>query len=86
MILFNDANRITIILCRVTAVPLTVRCMDWEPLPETVCSTDAASERTWTYLQRVSGNGFQFMSLILLILTLQGKARLTGNSEKLTGQ
>ncbi len=27
----------------------------------------AASEHTWTYLQRVSGNSFQFMSRIVLI-------------------
>ena len=38
--------------------------MDWNPLSETVCRMDAASERTWTCLQRVSGNGFQSMSLI----------------------
>ena len=44
-----------------TAVPLTVRGMEWDPLLETVCRMDAASERTWTYLQRVSGNGSQFM-------------------------
>ena len=47
------------------AVPLTDRGMEWYPLPETVCRMDAASERTWTYLQRVSGDGFQFMSLII---------------------
>ena len=35
--------------------------MKWDPLPETVCRMDAASERTWTYLQRVSGNGSHFM-------------------------
>ena len=45
-----------------TAVPLTVRGMKWDPLPETVCRMDAAFERTWTYLQRVSGDGAQFMS------------------------
>ncbi len=61
-----------------TAVPLTVRGMEWDPLPETVCRmagiellqnlhfppsmvVGAASERTWTYLQRVSGNGSQFI-------------------------
>jgi hypothetical protein len=38
--------------------------MEWDPLPETVCRMDAASERTWTYLQRVSGDEFQFMSRI----------------------
>ena len=38
--------------------------MEWYPLPETVCRMDAASERTWTYLQRVLGDGFQFMSRI----------------------
>ena len=48
----------------ITAVPLTVRGMEWDPLPETVCRMDAASECTWTYLQRVSGNGSQFMSRI----------------------
>ena len=45
------------------AVPLTVRGMNWTLLPETVCCMDAAFERTWTYLQRVSGNSFQFMPL-----------------------
>ncbi len=67
-----------------TAAPLTVRGMEWDPLPETVCRmagflllqnlhfhrpwwSDTASERTWTpcfYLhgQRVSGDGYQFMS------------------------
>jgi len=39
--------------------------MEWDPLPETVCRMDAASERTWMYLQRVSGDGFQFMSRIV---------------------
>jgi hypothetical protein len=43
-------------------------------LAETVCRMDAASERTWTYLQRVSGDGSQFMS------------RPVDNSAKLTGQ
>ena len=37
--------------------------MNWDPLPETVCRMDAASERTWMYLQRVSGDGSQFMPL-----------------------
>ena len=46
----------------ITAAPLTVRGMKWDPLPETVCRMDAASERTGTYLQRVSGDGSQFMS------------------------
>ena len=32
---------------------------------ETVCRKDAASERTWTYLQRVSGDRSQFMSLFI---------------------
>ena len=50
-----------------TAVRLTVRGMNWDPLPETVCRMDAASERTWTYLQRVSGDGSQFMSRMVLI-------------------
>ncbi len=45
----------------IIAVPLTVIGMEWKPLPETVCRMDAASERTWMYLQRVSGDGFQFM-------------------------
>ena len=27
---------------------------------------DAASERTWTYLQRVSGDGSQFMPLTVI--------------------
>ena len=48
-----------------TAVPLTSEGMDWTLLPETVCRMDAASERTWTYLQRVSGNRLQFMSRIV---------------------
>ena len=40
--------------------------MKWDSLPETVCRMDAASERTWMYLQRVSGNGSQFMSRMIL--------------------
>jgi hypothetical protein len=48
-----------------TAALLTVRGMDWYPLPETVCRMDAAFELTRTYLQRVSGNGFQFMSRVV---------------------
>ena len=48
-----------------TAVLLTVRGMDWYPLPETVCRMDVAFELTRTYLQRVSGNGFQFMSRVV---------------------
>ncbi len=61
-----DMFKITIkkALKQTTAVPLTVRGMEWGPLPETVCRMDAASERTWPYLQRVSGNGSQFMSRI----------------------
>ena len=51
----------------IIAVPLTVRDMEWKPLPETVCRMDAASERTWTYLQRVSGGGYQFMSRMVKI-------------------
>ena len=47
------------------ALPLTIRCMRWNPLPETVCRMVAAFERIWTYLQRASGNGFQFMSQIV---------------------
>ena len=50
-----------------TTVPLTVRGMNWDPLPETVCRMDAASERTWMYLQRVSGNGYQFMPRMVCI-------------------
>ena len=46
----------------VIAIPLNVRDMDWELLCETVCRMDAAFERTWTYLQRVAGNSFQFMT------------------------
>ena len=42
----------------VIAVALTVKSMAWNMLPETVCRMDAASERTWMYLQRVSGNMF----------------------------
>ncbi len=57
---------------RTITVPLTVRGMDWKPLPETVCRMDAASERTWMpcfYLsgQRVTGDGLQFMSRIVQI-------------------
>ncbi len=33
---------------RITAVPLTLRSMEWDPSPETVCRMGAASERTWT--------------------------------------
>jgi len=47
----------------VTTVPLTLRGMNWQPSPVTVCRMDAASERTWMYLQRVSGDGCQFMPL-----------------------
>ena len=54
--------------------------------PVTVCRMDAASERTWTYLQRVSGDGLQFMSRIAKIQDLAGRARLVDNTEKLTGQ
>ena len=50
------------ISCVFTAVPLTVRNMEWDPLPETVCRMDAVFERTWTYLQLVSGDGAHFMS------------------------
>ena len=65
VVLIVSMKRLKIIsLIFITAVPLTVIGMDWNPLPETVCRMDAASERTWTYLQRVSGNGLQFMSLI----------------------
>ena len=38
--------------------------------------SDTASERTWTYLQRVSGDGLQFMSRIAKIQDLPGRARL----------
>ncbi len=48
-----------------TAVPLTPGGMEWKLLLETVCRMDAASERTWMYLQRVSGDGFQFMSRVV---------------------
>ena len=48
-----------------TAVPLTARGMDWDPSTETVCRMEAASERTWTYLQCVSGDGSLFMSRIV---------------------
>ena len=34
----------------------------WQPSPVTVGRMDAASERTWTYCQRVTGGGCQFMS------------------------
>ena len=65
--------------------------MEWKPSPVAVCRMDAASERTWTpcfYLpgQRVSGDGLQFMSRIAKIQDLPGRARLVGNTEKLTGQ
>jgi hypothetical protein len=39
--------------------------MEWDPSPETVCRMEAASERTRMYLQRVSGDGFQFMSRVV---------------------
>ena len=41
--------------------------MGWRPPPVTVCRMDAASERTWKYLQRVTGGGRQFMSRIGLM-------------------
>ena len=50
-----------------TAVPLTMRDMSWQPPPVTVCRMDAASERTWKYLQRVTSGGCQFMSRIGLM-------------------
>jgi len=40
--------------------------MEWNTLTETVYRMDAVYERTWTYLQRVSGDVFQFMSRIAL--------------------
>ena len=46
-------------------IMLIVGGMKWDPLPETVYRMDAASERTWTCLQRVSGVGYQFMSRIV---------------------
>ena len=49
----------------ITAASLTLRGMEWYLLPETVCRMDAASERTGMYLQRVSCDGFQFMSRIV---------------------
>ena len=57
-------------------IMLMVGGMKWDPLPETVCRMDAASERTWTpcfYLpgQRVSGDGFQFMSRIVKYSLIQ---------------
>ena len=77
--------------CLNIAVPLTVKGMEWYPLPETVCCmagflllqnlhfhrpwwSDAASELTRTpcfYLtgQRVTGDGLQFMSRIVMPLT-----------------
>ena len=57
-----------ILLFFITAVPLTMRVMGWQPPLVTVCRMDAASERTWTYLQRVTGGGCQFMSRMGLIL------------------
>ena len=50
-----------------TAVPLTMRDMGWRPPPVTVCRMDAAYERTWKYLQRVTGGGRQLMSRIGLM-------------------
>ena len=41
--------------------------MVWRPPPVTVSRMDAASERTWKYLQRVTGGGCQFMSRIGLM-------------------
>ena len=60
--------------------------MEWKPSPVTVCRMEAAFERTWTYLQRVSGDGLQFMSRIAKIQDLPGRARFVDNTEKLTGQ
>ena len=36
--------------------------MGWQAATETVCRMDATSERTWTYLQRVTATACQFMS------------------------
>ena len=60
--------------------------MKWDPLPETVCRMDAASERTWTYLQRVSGDGSQFMSRMVYIEHHPDSVRAADNSAKLTRQ
>ena len=60
--------------------------MNWKPLPEAVCHMDAASERTWTYLQRVSGDGFQLISRIVQILPHPESVRAIDNTTKLTGQ
>jgi len=51
----------------ITAAPLTMGDMNWQPPPVTVSRMDAASERTWKYLQRVTGGGCQFMSRIGLM-------------------
>ena len=44
-----------------------MRDVGWPPPPVTVCRMDAVSERTWKYLQRVTGGGCQFMSRIGLM-------------------
>ena len=69
----------------ITAVPLTVRDMNSKLLPETVCLMDAASERTWTYLQRVSGDSLLFMFRIVYRL-FQAELWFVDQSKKLTGQ
>ncbi len=51
----------------ITAVPLTLRDTGWRPPPVTVCRMDVASERTWKYLQHVTGGGRQLMSRIDLM-------------------
>lgn len=59
--------KLQVLSYQVTAVPLTMRDMGWRPPPVTVCCMDAASERTWKYLQHVTGGGCQFMFRIGLM-------------------
>jgi hypothetical protein len=46
--------------------------MNWVSFSLTVCRMDAASERTWMYLQRVMENDTPFMSFDYSILAIVG--------------
>ena len=59
--------------------------MGWQPPPVTVCRMDAASERTWTYLQRVTGGGCQFMSRMGLMRVNPDAAGFKVNNGKVNG-
>jgi len=46
---------------------------------------DAASERTWTYLQRVTGGGCQFMSRMGLMRVNPDAVEFKANDGKFNG-